>query len=277
MHRMGKRITTLDIVVSVFVWLILFAQSVSAQSNLIADGFVNDFANVISDEREALLEVQLTEYQKRTMNEIGLVTVPSLEGRDVDSFTVALAKQWGIGQRDKNNGVLFLLAPTERKMRVEVGYGLEHKLTDVEANRIIRDLKKYFRNNDFDGGFKFVVDSIEGQLAEAEPAPETIGAAPSIDYEFWLIVAVCGAFVLVPIVVFVWNASRPRRSYYSPSRGGSSYRSSSRKSRSSDYDSGFIAGSSSGWGGSSGGSSDSGGGSFSGGGDFGGGGSSGDY
>jgi len=102
-------------------------------------GFVNDFAGVIQPDTRAKLESLLTAVEQKTGVEIAVVTVTSLEERPVEDYAVDLYKTWGIGKKDKDEGVLILVAPNDKRIRIEVGYGLEGALNDAQAGRIIRD------------------------------------------------------------------------------------------------------------------------------------------
>ncbi|MEN8255498.1 MAG: TPM domain-containing protein [Verrucomicrobiota bacterium] len=103
-------------------------------------GFVNDFANVISSAEEQQLTSTITELRQKTGAEIAVVTLESLEGGEIDDFTSRLFEKWGVGQKGKDNGLMFLCAMKERKMRIEVGYGLEGAIPDAKAGRIRRNV-----------------------------------------------------------------------------------------------------------------------------------------
>lgn len=100
-------------------------------------GFVNDRAGLLNPERRATLEGLLQELKRKTGAEIVVVTLPSLQGGEINDFANRLFERWGIGQKGKNNGILFLVAVQDRKMRVEVGYGLEPTIPDAAAGRIL--------------------------------------------------------------------------------------------------------------------------------------------
>ncbi len=104
----------------------------------VPEGFVNDFAQVLSAEEEADLESATQAYEKRSTYEIALVTVPTTKEETIDSYAVELFKEWGIGKRDQDSGVLVVAAIQDRKIRIEVGYGLESLLTDAASARIIQ-------------------------------------------------------------------------------------------------------------------------------------------
>ncbi|MCX6001896.1 MAG: YgcG family protein [Chloroflexi bacterium] len=133
-------------------------------------GFVNDYAGLLSPAVITQLEATLTQLEKDTTAEVAVVTVKSLEGDDVDDYAVRLFEKWKIGKKDKNNGVLFLVALDERKMRIEVGYGLEPIITDGRAGRIRdNDVIPKFKNNDYEGGITAGVASIEKYIRDGTP------------------------------------------------------------------------------------------------------------
>src|SRR4051812_39115728 len=94
-------------------------------------GRVVDQAGVIPADEKAQLEQLLAAHEAKTSNQVVVATVASLEGQSIEDYGVGLGRAWGIGQKGKNNGVILLVAPNERKVRIEVGYGLEGELTDA--------------------------------------------------------------------------------------------------------------------------------------------------
>lgn len=123
-----------------FAFLTLFCGPLSAADYPRPSGHINDFANIIPAETEAILELDLQNYRRDTSIEIAIVTVSSLGGMSVEEYAIELASAWGVGARKKDNGLVFLIAPNERKARIEVGYGLEGDLTDAQANRIMQEI-----------------------------------------------------------------------------------------------------------------------------------------
>lgn len=104
-------------------------------------GRVVDNANLLSADQEAELVTELAALERRTTDQFVIVTMPSLGGRSIEAFATALGNRWGVGQRDKDNGVLLVVAPTERRVRIAVGRGLEAILTNERAQAIIdRDI-----------------------------------------------------------------------------------------------------------------------------------------
>ncbi|MFH1427644.1 MAG: TPM domain-containing protein [Patescibacteria group bacterium] len=124
-------------------------------------GYVNDYTNTLTTEQKGLLENKLTQFEKDTSNELAVVIISSLEGDTIENFAVELFKEWGIGKKDKDNGILMLVALVDRKMRIEVGYGLEGALTDAQSSWIINDvMKPAFRNNNYYNGINEAADKI---------------------------------------------------------------------------------------------------------------------
>ncbi|MDO9230925.1 MAG: TPM domain-containing protein [bacterium] len=128
-------------------------------------GFVNDYAGILSAEQKQTLESKLSQFEKNSSNEISVVTVPSLKDDTVENFAVELFKDWGIGKKDKDNGVLVLVALSDKKMRIEVGYGLEGTLTDAQASWIISDIMRpAFQKSDYYSGINGAVDKIVASI-----------------------------------------------------------------------------------------------------------------
>jgi uncharacterized protein len=124
-----------------FLLALLFAAlPASADLKLPAlTGRIVDLADVLGAEAEATLTEQLAAHEERTSNQVVVATVPSLQGYDIERFANDLFRAWGLGQKDRNNGVLLLVAPNEREVRIEVGYGLEGTLTDALSADIIQN------------------------------------------------------------------------------------------------------------------------------------------
>jgi uncharacterized protein len=116
-------------------------------------GRVVDNANILSPNTKQILKKKLKEFENNTSNQVVVVTLKSLQGHSIEEYGYKLGRYWGIGQKDKNNGVLLIVAPNERKVRIEVGYGLEGYLTDAKSFEIIHDfIIPYFKKGDYDTG-----------------------------------------------------------------------------------------------------------------------------
>lgn len=130
-------------------------------------GRVVDAANILPEESRAALEARLKAYEEKTSDQVVVATVPGLQGTTVEDFANRLFRHWKIGQAKTNNGVLLLVAPTERKVRIEVGYGLEGALTDALSRVIIASaITPRFKQGDFAGGISAGVDGILSILSK---------------------------------------------------------------------------------------------------------------
>jgi uncharacterized protein len=141
-------------------------------------GRVNDLANMIPGDARQRIEQKLAAFEQKTGAQVAVLTIPSLEGEPIEDFSLRVVEAWKLGKKGKDNGVLFLISKQDRRMRIEVGYGLEGDLTDLETSRIMDNVvAPYFRNGDFGGGIEKGVDSILASLEGQEVvAPEGGGA-----------------------------------------------------------------------------------------------------
>jgi uncharacterized protein len=234
-------------------------------------GRVVDEAGLLTPEDKAAIEQQLAELEAKSTDQFAVVTLNSLQGYPIEDFGYQLGRRWGIGQKDKDNGVLLIVAPNERKVRIEVGYGLEPTLTDALSNLIIQNaILPEFRRGNFASGIRAGVRDVKDVLlgdaeevkarARRSPQGEDLDLGSIILIIFW---ACMVAFVIYAVVQSANSAQQA-------TAGG-------RRRRSGPI---FIPTGSGGWsgGGWSGGGWGGGGGGWSGGGGgFGGGGSSGSW
>ncbi len=117
------------------------------------EGRINDRAHILSTETITQLTQKLADFEAKTSNQIAVLTIPSLEGEVLEEYSLRVVSTWKLGQADKDNGVLLLIAKSDRKIRIEVGYGLEADLTDFRCQQIIRnEITPEFRNQNFDQG-----------------------------------------------------------------------------------------------------------------------------
>ncbi len=134
---------------------------------------VNDFANVLSPEEEQQLENKLVAYDDSTSNQVTIVTIKTLNGYPIEEYALKILRDWGVGNKQTNNGVVILAAIEDRQVRIETGYGLEGAIPDITASQIIRnDITPAFRQNNYYEGFDKAVESIILAAAGEYKAPE---------------------------------------------------------------------------------------------------------
>lgn len=139
-------------------------------------GYVNDYAGMISPTLRDRLDEELKAFEQSDSTQLVLLTIPSLEGNPIETFSIKVGETWKIGQKNKDNGIIVVVAKQERKIRIEVGRGLEGRLTDLLAGRIV-DLviTPRFKRGDFDGGFQAgvsaLIDATRGEFKANERSP----------------------------------------------------------------------------------------------------------
>lgn len=125
-------------------------------------GHVNDFAGLLSEGARTTIESELSLFNASTSNEIAVAIVPNMGGDYIENYAVRLFEEWGVGKKDRDNGVLLMLAIEEREMRIEVGYGLEGALPDSLAQRILdNEMTPLLQKGDYDGAVSAGVRAIE--------------------------------------------------------------------------------------------------------------------
>src|SRR6476660_10226027 len=135
-------------------------------------GRVNDYAGMLPADRAQALEERLARFESETGHQIALLTVPSLEGDSLEDFSIRVAESWKIGKKGVDNGAILLIARDDRRLRIEVGYGLEGVLPDAIANRIINEvITPRFRSGDFAGGIEAGIDTMF-KVTKGEVLPE---------------------------------------------------------------------------------------------------------
>ena len=168
-------------------------------------GRVVDEANMIPSDIRQRIEQKLAAFEQRTGIQMAVLTVESLEGDPIEDFSIRVAETWKLGQKGKDNGVIFIIAEQDRRMRIEVGRGLEPVLTDAESGRILNNIvRPAFRNGDFAGGIESGLDAIlaglGGEEVPAQPAAETRESGRGALVGFILIfVLVIGTFSLIAV------------------------------------------------------------------------------
>lgn len=125
------------------------------------DNYVNDYAHLLSPAASQRLNEVLGDFEKRTSNQLVVVTVPNLDNQPIEYYSIHLAERWKIGTHQHDNGIILLLSKAEHKIRIEVGYGLEGALPDAIAEQIIQnEISPALMRGDFDGGIEAGVNAI---------------------------------------------------------------------------------------------------------------------
>ncbi|MEO8667542.1 MAG: TPM domain-containing protein [Bauldia sp.] len=232
--------------------LLLVPSALAALTFPALTGRVVDEAGILSPEVEAKLTAKLADLEAKTTNQLVVVTLKSLGGTDIADYGYQLGRHWQIGQKGKNNGVLLIVAPEDRAVRIEVGYGLEGDLTDAVSRLIIENaIIPRFRAGDMPGGIEAGVDDIVKVVSGDAAAFKERAAERPAKGEDWRSFIPVIFFLIIFIIIILSNLRRRGR------RGPWGWTTGS----------GWSSGSSSGWsGGSSGGGFSGGGGSFGGGG-----------
>lgn len=193
-----RRWPTVAVLLVALVWLVAAGLARAAEPTFPAlTGRIVDQANILSPAKELELSAKLEALEHDTTDQLVVVTLPSLQGYEIEDYGYRLGRAWGIGQQGKNNGALLIIAPTERKVRIEVGYGLEPILTDALSALIIQNqMLPAFRTGGYEQGITDGVDAIDHQLrldpaeaqARAAAAKPAKSKAPGLPLAFIAIV-----------------------------------------------------------------------------------------
>jgi uncharacterized protein len=231
----------LSLIAGLFVW----TAAAAGPTFPALTGRVVDDANILSPQTRASLTAKLEALEARTSRQLVVVTVSSLQGYEIEDYGYQLGRSWGIGEKGRNTGVLLIVAPNERRVRIEVGYGLEGVLTDALSTVILQDqVLPRFRNGDFEGGVVAGADALIEQLSlpddqakarlPASVAPQTNsdGSVPSLVLVLlglWVVLGLVGMATggpghrmdlwMLPLLLLM-SASHGRRSNGGGFRGG---------------------------------------------------------
>lgn len=190
--------------------------------------FVNDFANVISNADEEKMQQQGEALFKECGAQVVVVTVKSLNGEDLESYSLNLARSWRIGSDKNDDGILLLLAVDERKVRIEVGYGLEGALPDSKTGRILDTYGvDSFKKNDFSTGLAAVYDSLVNEVYIEKGLDPADGYTPVEDYSLTTKekVIAYGIIALIVLAFIFTNRGKRKRGfvYYGGGFGGGGF------------------------------------------------------
>ena len=173
-------------------------------------GRVVDEAQLLSPQQEMALEGKLAGLQQQSRRQLVVMTVPDLQGYEIEEYGYKLGRAWGIGNKDRDDGAILLVAPKERKVRIEVGYGLEGILTDALSSVIIqREVIPRFKQGDYAGGIAAATDQLIAQLQLPEDEARKVAQeaqtnakpdAPEFDFGFFLWAAIFIVFFVLPML-----------------------------------------------------------------------------
>lgn len=163
---------------------------------------VNDYAGLLGAKDQSSLEADLRAFEKSESTQIVVAIFPSLDGESLEDVGIRLAEQWKIGQKDADNGVILLIFPADRKMRIEVGYGLEDRLTDAVSSSILRnEIAPHFKNGDYGQGVNAAVQSIKAAVRGAYAVKDN-GNGGDGDISFFSV------FLILAFIAFVIYMNR---------------------------------------------------------------------
>ena len=156
-----------------FVVLLLFSEQALSLEVVPLKARVTDTAHMFSKETVAQAEALLAQFEASDSTQIAVLTIASLEGEVLEEYSIQVVDAWKVGQKGLDNGVLLLITRDDRRLRIEVGYGLEGRLTDLTAGKIITQIiVPHFKQGDFDGGLlaglEAIMHSVQGEFSAAD-------------------------------------------------------------------------------------------------------------
>jgi uncharacterized protein len=174
-------------------------------------GRVVDDAHLLSPEQAAAIDAKLAGLETQSRRQMVVVTLPSLEGFEIEDYGYRLGRAWGIGDKQRNDGLLLIVAPTEHKVRIEAGYGLEGIITDALSSVIIqREVVPRFKANDYPGGIAAATDQLVVQLQLPEDEARKVAAdaatkakkakAPRFDFGTVVFLVIFFLFFVLPFI-----------------------------------------------------------------------------
>ncbi len=188
------------------ILIIITLLTTSLHSQVEIKTYVNDYANIISEQEEQDLSTKLNSLNQQGLAQIAIVTIPSLEGRDIEGYALELA-QGHLGETDKNNGLLLLIAVQDHQYRFEIGRSLEPIFNDAKVGRIGRTyLTPAFKEEKYAEGIVNAVNSIQSELAN--PTTETEQNDSQSTSSNWLFWIALSFIILINIITFIANKQR---------------------------------------------------------------------
>jgi uncharacterized protein len=174
-------------------------------------GRVNDYARLLPVESARKLETRLASFEQETGHQVAVLTIPTLEGEALENFSIRVAETWKIGRKGFDNGAILLVVANDRKIRWEVGYGLEGVLPDAIASRIIREIiVPQFRSKDYSGGILAGVEAVLKTI-QGEPLPSSTRQKPAS--ETWGLNTFIILLFLIPLFLGAYEFYPKRRRF----------------------------------------------------------------
>jgi uncharacterized protein len=171
------------------------------------EGRVNDKAGLIGPLERERIEAKLAAHEQKTGHQLAVLTVASLDGDPVEDYSMRVVEAWKLGQAKHDDGVLLLVAKNDRKMRIEVGYGLEGALPDAAVGRIVRQIMTpHFRAGDYEGGIAAAIDAIVAATGGDPASAPSVGTPANSGFSLWNLllalplVVLAGPFILILIL-----------------------------------------------------------------------------
>ncbi|MGB4599874.1 MAG: TPM domain-containing protein [Trichlorobacter sp.] len=164
-------------------------------------GRVNDYGNLLSPQTVQALEQKLAAFERETTNQLVVLTVPSLQDETIEGYAIKVGDAWKIGQHDKGNGVMLILAKKERKIRIEVGTGLQGALPDITAGQIIRNvMAPHLKAGNFDAGIAAGLDAViaatKGEFKATSADRKAVKKKKNSGYGLFMMLALAGIVVV---------------------------------------------------------------------------------
>jgi uncharacterized protein len=220
------------VVQPLFFLFLLLAPAANAEQvkNLKPQGYVNDFAGVLSAQAKDKLTALCAEVDQKAHAQIAIVTISSLEGQSIEQFTNDLFTEWGVGPKNKDRGLMILLAPNDHKDRIEVGYGLEPILPDGKTGGFGREAVPFLRQNDYNDAILLITQRIAAVIAADQkvtldanpdvyvPQPESDHSPSPFGNLFGIIILVI--FIFFPLIGFILRVLFGVAGPGGPRRGG---------------------------------------------------------
>ena len=193
------------------IFVLLLSSVVGALDVPALRGRVNDYAGAMQANQVQSLEARLMQLERDTGHQLAVLTVPTLDGEDIEGFSIRVAENWKIGKKGFDNGAILVVAVKDRRLRLEVGYGLEGLLPDAIAKRVTADyIVPHFRQQDYGGGIVAGIAAVD-KILRQEPLPEAArkkAQSRANNLSFPVMLAI--TFAVLGLMAFGANANRQR-------------------------------------------------------------------